>query len=336
MPSVGSRLEGARPRPVLAHIVKVGVSLGLIGVIIAKTPIEEVAGVFDLANWRLVCVAWVLFLGVNCLASLKWKLLLSAQGLPLTYTQATATYFIGLFFNNFLPTGFGGDTVRAYRVARQTQSKIDGLVAVGFDRLHSSWALLIVAVPCTVYSAASLGLPRSLVVVLAATMVATGAMALFTILSPRPLRLFLAMTGHLPQPVAGKLLRMLQALRGLGSHKPVLFLSSLIAITYQLLGIAVHYLLSSALGVPVDFITLAAVSGLASLVSVLPVSINGLGLREGSYVVLLGGAGVAAPSAVSLALLSFVVLSMSSLVGGVVFILDGQMTRRRRFPGPQD
>ena len=86
----------------------------------------------------LVAVA-LLMVGVSCW---KWSLLLRAQGIRLSAGYLLRTYFVGYFFTNFLPTGIGGDAVRALRVGQATGRRGASLLAVFFERFTGLIVLL--------------------------------------------------------------------------------------------------------------------------------------------------------------------------------------------------
>ena len=300
--------------------VRLVVSLCLIAVVLSKVPLDSVAHTLSRVSLVPVVAAGALFAIVNCLVTYKWQLLLRAQGLALSYRQALTTYFVGLFFNNFLPTGFGGDAARAYLVARNTGSGLNAVVSVGFDRAHSLWALLLIAAPSCLYSVTALGLPLGLGIALTLLVVGSSVVGLVLVLGSSRIRTGLTLS-HLPTGSRDNLLKLLYPFEKLGAHSGTLALSSLVALGSQMLGFVVQYLLFASLDVPIAFPSLITVISLVTLATILPVSVNGIGVREGAYVVLLSGAGVPAPVAVSLSLLSFAVLTANSLLGGILYAL---------------
>lgn len=310
-----------------ASLAKFVVSAVLIIVLFERIPFTGVVQALRQVNPLLVAVAVLVFLVVNGLASFKWRLLLKAQGLAVTYLQALKVYFIGLFFNNFLPTGFGGDAMRVYRIARQTRRNTESAVSVGFDRVHSLWALLIIAGPNCILSAKALGIPIELGFgIIACAFVAVIVAAL--LLSARVQSIVEEISFHLPVRLGRGVFALLQPFRSLRSNINLLLWSTAVALTFQSLGFLVHYLLFASLRVSVDFSILVTVISLATLGNALPLSINGIGVREGIYVVLLTRVGVTAPVAITLSILSLAIHTFSSLLGGI-FYAQGEGDGRR-------
>lgn len=301
--------------------VRIGASLGLLYFVLRRVPLDGVVATLTRLDPWLVAGAGALLLMVTFVASYKWQLLMRAMSLRVPYAQVATTYFVGLFFNNFLPTGFGGDAMRAYRIARRTGRGADAVVSVGFDRLHSLWALLLLAGPCCVVSAASLGLPSWLgLVIILGTAGAAAVVGRF--LSPAIHERLRTYLGLLPSIVARLSHPLLLPFERLSSDRRSLAWPTVVALCYQILNVAVHYILFVALGVGISFPTLVTVMTVAMLATMLPVSVNGIGLREGVYVVLLGRLGIPAAAALSLSLLGFGLMALVSVIGGVAFLID--------------
>lgn len=301
-----------------APLVKFVVSTVLIIVLFERIPFSGVVQALRQVNPLLLAISVVLFLAVNGLASFKWRLLLEAQGLAVTYLQALRVYFIGIFFNNFLPTNFGGDAMRAYRIARQTRRNAESALSVGFDRVHSLWALLLIAGPNCILSAKALGLPIELGFGIVACAFASMVVVIL-LLSVKVQSIVEEVSFHLPARLGRGVFALLQPFRNLRSNTNLLLWSTVVALASQALGFVVSYFIFASLRVSIDFSVLVSVISLATLGNALPLSINGIGVREGIYVVLLSQVGVAAPVAITLSILTLAIHTFSSLVGGILY-----------------
>src|SRR5205085_2695149 len=82
---------------------------------------------------------------VEIAAAMRWHILLKVQGIRLTLPRLTGLFFIGMFFNQFLPGGTGGDIIKSYLLLKETSGKKAGaLLAVLFDRLIGLLALVVI------------------------------------------------------------------------------------------------------------------------------------------------------------------------------------------------
>ncbi|HET9494422.1 MAG TPA: lysylphosphatidylglycerol synthase domain-containing protein, partial [Chloroflexia bacterium] len=127
--------------------------------------------------------------------------------------------------------------------------------------------------------------------------------------------------GRLPLREGGILHRLslqMQTLAGNSQGWRTLLVSMLLAILFQLGVVATNYVLCLALGIPLGFIDLLWVVAAASLLQSLPISIAGVGVREGAYVYILGSQGVDSASALALSLLVFGIQVLFALAGGLL------------------
>jgi uncharacterized protein (TIRG00374 family) len=224
-------------------------------------------------------------------------------------------YWIGLFANNLLPTGFGGDAVRAWLVAPKGAELARSLTSVLVDRLTAFAVLIPVA-----WLGAAVGggeIPASLVALLAVVTVASGiaVLAAVWLLRRRGLSRFL------PEVLRPWASEVAQTLRRYGSARERMAEVVLLAIAFQALVVAAAWVLSESLALGIDPELIAVVLPLVLFATIVPISIAGFGVREGAFVALLGEAGVSSGDAVLLSLASAAALALASLPGGALMLL---------------
>lgn len=97
------------------------------------------------ADYRWILAATITYVIVEFAAIVRWKILLKVQGIDLSNARITGLFFIGMFYNQFLPGGTGGDIVKTYLLWKETPGKKPGaLLAVMFDRMIGLIALIII------------------------------------------------------------------------------------------------------------------------------------------------------------------------------------------------
>jgi len=97
------------------------------------------------ADLRWIGAAILAYLVVEIGAVVRWRILLKVQGINLTTPRITGLFLIGMFYNQFLPGGTGGDVVKTYLLWKETPGKKPGaLLAVLFDRMIGLIALIII------------------------------------------------------------------------------------------------------------------------------------------------------------------------------------------------
>lgn len=262
---------------------------------------------------------WILALILTVLAvvisAYKWQLILLSQGFFVPILHLTSFYLVGLFFNNFLPTSIGGDAVRAYDVSKFTRRTPEAIASVVAERILASVSLGFIALIGIFlsYQAAS----RFLGLVIVFFALCVGFLLFF--LNSRLIEGFLNRIRLLNLFDLNKKLieagRALRApLRNRNTFASVLFLSFI----FQILVVAVNLAIFEALGIRVSVVYLFIFVPIISALSLLPISINGLGVREGGYVYFFSQVGLSTTQAVATSLGFFFVVTLVSLMGGVI------------------
>jgi len=312
---------------VLLITLKIILSIGLFSYVVAKVSPGDIWATVRPADPSLLLAAAGLFLLSSLIGSWLWARLLRAQGVSIPYAKAASYYFVGLFFNNFLPSNIGGDIARISDAAKHADHVSPVFSATLMDRLIGVLAIGLVAV---VASVAALDHVRLYAIYGAIFTVFLVALALFLSVFHRRLLEafewpFRAMGWH---SVERGIARLMDDLHGFRSEGGALFQAFVASTLVQVSRILVHYIVGLALGV-----RLAAgyyflfVPVLAALVS-LPISLNGLGVREGAAVVLFQMAGLSREQAFTIPFLTYLIAVLISLLGGLIFL---SRTPRRAF-----
>ncbi len=284
---------------------------------------ELVEGVRD-ANPLYLILAFLCNLAVVFLSAHRWRLLLFAQQILLGFKRVLTIYFVGFFFNNFLPAGVGLDLTRAFYAARDSGKRAESLASVIVERVLGFLGLLFFALLALLFFLQHAEGMRFFLFILGGT----GLLLIFT-------HLFLR------RELVGKFTRLLDRLRflRLGERFKKLYNSiylyrdkrraswEAIAHSFLLQGLLVldNYFVGLSLGLDIPPLYYIAYIPIICIISMVPISINGLGVREGSYVLLFSRAGLMRFQALSLSLVFFLIGVACSLVGGLLFPVLGRM-----------
>jgi uncharacterized membrane protein YbhN (UPF0104 family) len=289
-------------------------SLVLLGALAARIDWGQVASTFAAIDWSL----WLAAVGVYALTQVvsarRWQLLAGVLGLGGSLAQYVRYYFIGMFFNLVLPTSVGGDVVRAWYLSRQQgEASADGrrmaaFLSVFADR--ASGVLVLVALACAATAACPVDLPRSI----SGSVAALGGGALLGVAA-------LPLLRRLPLP-GERLPRLVEGGQTYLRHRRVLCAAMLLSLAVQVANVVLVWLVGEAMGLRVPPLYYGVMVPLVTLLTLLPISLNGMGLREAGTVLLLLPLGIDPTAAVTLSFLSFAVTTACSL-GGVAFYLSG-------------
>lgn len=316
-------------------LLKIGLSVALFSYVVAKVSPGGVWSLLRAAHPRLLLLAAALFLFSNLVGSWLWAKLLRAQGVPIPYRKAASYYFVGLFFNNFLPSNIGGDIARITDAAKHAPHVSPVFSATLMDRLIGVLAIAFLALVASVAVLDRLHLYAIYGAVLAIFLVAVGLLAAVFhrgILEAveRPFRWIGA------HRIEAGIARLMDDLHGYRSQAATLGLVFAAAMLVQISRILVHYVVGLSLGVRVAAsYYFLFVPVLAALIS-LPISLNGIGVREGAAVVLFEMAGMTRQASFAIPFVAYVLSVLISLLGGLIFLsrpprraLSRHLERRR-------
>jgi len=314
-----------RVRGLLLNALKIVVSAGIIIYLLSGVQLAEMAQLIREANFLLLLLALLFYLAAITTGNLKWNILLRAQGITVPFSDLLAYSFAGLFFGNVLPTNIGGDLVRAYDLARHTGYVEQSAISVLIDRLVGLAAFLAAAVVMAVLAALTLANNADLetIVVATATVFALF-IAAFTLLLSRRAMLRLTFLFKFPllkafKPTAQRVFVALQVYRHSYIALAQAFALSLCTVVLTAL---TQWLISEALGLGIGLFYFMLFNPLIAFVLLIPLSVNGIGLKEAAFVFFLGRVGVPQAAALSLSLVFHAIIVISSLPGGFVWFRE--------------
>jgi hypothetical protein len=299
--------------------LKILLSLALFAYVTAKVSPRNVWATTKSADPNLIALAAGVFLLSSLIGSWLWARLLRAQGVAIPYPKAASYYFVGLFFNNFLPSNIGGDIARISDAAKHAEHVSPVFSATLMERLIGVVCIGFLAVVASVAALDRLHLHAIYAATLAVFLLAV---AFFASIFNRGLleafeRPFRAIGAHRIERAIARLMDDLHGFRNQGGALAAAFVASMLV---QISRIYVHYLVGLALGVRISIAYyFLFVPVLAALIS-LPISLNGIGVREGAAVVLFQLAGLTREQAFSVPFLTYVISVLISLLGGLIFI----------------
>lgn len=318
-PEAALPLNGASEPPPAARAARlrrwaVRLALGgaVLGYLVWKTEWRPLVELFRQAEPWGWCLALVLYAGVQMgLSSSRWRVLAEPLGFRAPWLQFFKLYYVGLFFNLFLPTSMGGDVVRAWTLAGAKERRAQAFWSVISDRLSGLVALAVLA-------------------------------CLATLLYDRPLPLWIPLTvwglagglvgGYALLPWLGRFSPRLKAaaesLSVSRAHWRGWLLALGISVAVQSASVVQIALMGRSLGLDVPLLGYAVVVPLVSLLCMLPLSVGGMGVREGSLILLLAPFGVKEAGALALGLSWFAMNLVMGLAGGLVCLF-----RRARAAG---
>lgn len=322
----------ARPRPgALKILVRVVVGAGVFAILLVRTDLDALVDELSQARAGYVVGGVALFFSGIGVSALRWREYLIALEIRMQYATLYRLYFVGTFFNAFLPTGIGGDAYKAVRIGRVHGRFTPAFASVFLDRFAGVVGLAVIGLVLALVRLAQDDGSRVPPVALVICVGILGAAGL--VLGPGE-RLFGRRGRLVPlEGIGGKIRGAARAIHAAGRHPRAAAAGLALGFGFQLAVLAYHLTLARALGI--TQVPVAAMSGIvviSSVATLIPLSISGLGFLEGSYVWALGTYGVRHDTAIAFALLVRAVLILSSAAGGVVYLILGGEVRPEDAP----
>jgi uncharacterized protein (TIRG00374 family) len=308
-----------RISPTLAFILKALVSFSLLSFLLSRVDVAQLLRVLSSARLSYLAVALAGYFFGQIISSVRWALLARPLGFKKPLKEFVLLYFIGMFFNLFAPSTVGGDLGRVFYLARGRTKKeesdrgmptANALISVIADRAIGMAVLVwIGAVALVVFPAYSLP---------SVVRTPTFALALGFLLGWMFLPLLSRFLQQRQHPIGQNLSLALATYR---SHQQVLLQTIFLSLMVHFIQAWMQILVGQALDVEIPWSYCFILYPLVGVFSALPISLNGIGLREGGYLFLLGQIDIGSEKAVAFGLLWFVIVVLDSLIGGLVFVV---------------
>jgi len=268
-------------KKVLATIFQLTVTIGVL-YWVYHDPNQRAQMVEALRNaeYRWVLMAMLAYLVVEAAAAFRWHVLLKVQNIYLSIPRLTGLFFIGLFYNQFLPGGTGGDIIKSYYLLKETPDKKAGaLLAVVFDRFIGLVALVAVTAALIALRYDFLAQKpetRNLLWLLLILLSASVAFLVATFVISG-FKLFHYFPAHFPG--RDKLIEIFAAYHLYARHWRASLVAFGVSIVAHLATFTAFLFAAYALGVRVPLVDFFAIMPVERTISALPISFAGIGLR---------------------------------------------------------
>lgn len=318
--------ETAAAKKIITAAIKLAVTAGLIWFLASKVDFNEAAQQLKTVTLPALAGAFVLLCVQVTSVALRWHLIVHREQGTLPLGVALRLTFEGMFFNQALPSGVGGDAVRIYRVTRYGLRLGRAINSVLIDRIGGLAGLLILVLVSqpllyqkVVETEARLGFAALLAI-------GFGAIASVMVLSklPQALRRFRIVDG---------LVGLSRALRRIlltpASGLPVL----LLAVFGHVCAVTALYIMGRSMGLEILFTDMLVIVPAVLLIAMLPISIAGWGLREAAMINGLALIGASQSGALALSVLFGLLLIAVGLPGGILWLIDRKKLPREELLG---
>ncbi|TGE34588.1 lysylphosphatidylglycerol synthase transmembrane domain-containing protein [Desulfosporosinus sp. Sb-LF] len=262
-------------------------------------------------KWLVVAIVWIVLAMV--VSTVKWQVITKAQGLKVSFSELWRAYWVGIFFNNFLPSSIGGDALRILWVAKLSGDSPGATSSVVIERILATTGLAVLGL----FGCMLVDNPDQRLITLFCFLIILTLALLALIMSGRVPKFILVSQNKVFVFLVGMIRHGLRV----KEHPLSIFKAFVWSVIFQICIVGTNHALFQGLSLNmVDVFKSIYVIPATSVASMLPLGINGYGLREGAYVMLLTPFGVPKAGAFSSSVLFAFLVSICSLWGGWIWL----------------
>lgn len=293
--------EKSKTKELLKTLLKIAVSLGLIIYLFAKkVDKEELVNNFKILDWRFIPLIFLTIIVHYIISSFRWKsLLIHENSHKVSRFYLFKLYFIGAFFNNFMPTSIGGDVYKMYRLGKKIDDQATGFSSVFTERFSGILMLFFIGL---------FSLSKNL------------GSGVFILLIWVISGFFIGM--KVLELLSGKikfLKKIYDALLVYKNHPKVLVFAMITSLLIQFLSITTQYLVFMSVGIKLPIFYCLMAFPVITLAGFFIPSINGLGVQDALYASMFSFVGVSETTAISVSIIYHMIRMAISLIGGVFY-----------------
>ncbi len=300
--------------------LKIGISLVLLFFLFKQIDFKSLLAIIGKSYKPAIYLAFLITGLTYFLCFFRWKILLDAAGINLPKKRLISAFSGGIFFNMFLPSSIGGDFVRSADIGYHSKKNSAAVATVFMDRLSGFAGMALMALAAMIIGFKAVNDAKIfyavffLVIILVAISMCVFNNPLYRffrkILSP-------ARQGKVRQGLLG----VLEQARGFKKKKPVLLKVILLSLVIQVIGPVTTYLLSLAFHLQINIVYFFVFMPIIGAITLLPISLGGLGVRDYTTVVMFAGIGISKDLAFAFSLLTFFFLLAYAAIGGLIYAL---------------
>lgn len=313
----------------LHTLLKFIISFALIAFLVKRIGISSITEEISSVSLIWISVALCIFLVSHCIGSYQWWLLLRTEEITINFFSALKFYFVGLFFNNFLPSSLGGDLFRMFDINKFSSKDTSAVFSVIIDRFMGFFVLscfAILAFPIIITE----NIFDQQHITYFFIFIGIWIFVLFLLFNKKVARPFAWIYEKFaPEEIHLKTKEVYKKIHSFGRSHLLFFKLVLLSIFIQSLRILMHYFVSRSLGVDVSFKYFFFIIPFIAIISSLPISIGGIGIRESVGMILFHAiTGIQNDIAVSIEFLAYLIAIISSMPGGIIFIIRRKIVKK--------
>lgn len=305
-------------RKVLNVAIRIIISGAILFFVLRKVDFTEILELLKGANISIFLLSFVGYGVMVALCAMRWQKLLVVQNIVIPYKRTLAYYLIGFFYNNILPTTIGGGIVRALYAGRPNQRNKEAFSSVLAELTFGMWSLIVFTLIASLFWLKFISF-HYVILPLFAVLVFTS-IILYLFFERGFMKKFKVITNKIKIfGLSDKIKEFYEALYLYRDKKLQIIETCLLSFGIQIMAGIMNLLIGISLGFKLPIMSYVLYPVIIGLLTTIPITINGIGVREWGYKFLFAQVGLTSSHAVTLSLLFYFVGVIGSLSGGIIF-----------------
>lgn len=318
-------------KKIISILLRVSVSIILLLFLFKQVDKKSLFEVIKNADPSLLILAFFIFFQVYVLCLFRWEMLLRALKIHLPLKRIIISAAGGHFFSLFLPSTIGGDFMRSIDLATHTRRTHEVIATVLLDRLSGYVGLVFLALLAVLFGYRYID-DKSVLISLG--IITTILIILLLLLFNKSI--YYKINRFIHSPDAGKIRQLLQDLHDelhyFKHHKKVMVNNLILSIFVQAMPPLSFYVTALSLGIKINPVYFFIFLPIIGAITLLPISIGGLGLRDAATIFFFAKVGVSRDLAFAMSLLNFSFILIVGTLGGLIYVFTIHHRRIQHYP----
>jgi len=292
----------------------------LVLLLLYKTSVKDILSVLARVNPFWLAVSFSLQAIGLLISAYRWQILARAQGDVIPLGFLAKSYLVGIFFSNFLPSSFGGDIVRIWDGSKYSTSLVKSSAIVVVERITGIIVLFVFAFLASLFR---LDMAQGIPVIWVSLVIGFLGMSLIVLFLLPIFGRLLQRTPDkgFPGRAKQKITAFRDTILGYKKNKAPFLKATFWAFLLQVNVVVYYFLIGKALHLRIHLLDYFIIIPIVLLVQIIPITINGLGLREGAYIEIFKFYGIPSQTAFSFSIIDVAFRLITGAVGGIIFVL---------------
>lgn len=320
-------------KKIFAIFFRVAISLVILFFLFKNIDEKSLVQIIKNVDKPLILLSFLVFFCAYVLGLFRWVMLLHAVNIRLPLKRVVTSYASGIFFSLFLPSTIGGDFMRSVDLSVHTKKPKEVIATVFLDRLSGFIGLVIVAIFAMFFGWKFL---RDKSVILSLAIIISVLIVALLVLFNK--FLYSRINRILKSPNAGNMRDLITNLHEeihVFRHKKAVAINNIIlSLAIQMIMPVSFYISALSLGIKISPVYFFIFLPIISAITLLPISIGGLGLRDATVIFFFAKAGLAKDMAFAMSLLNFSFILICGALGGLIYVLTVRHRRVQRNTSP--